>query len=63
MMNTMINEKLNAEEQVMVTGGRKYPHCNIPEDTRRTLKEATDAVLDFFGDVLVKARAISFTNY
>ena len=58
----MMNKKLNAEEQVMVTGGRKHPHSILPEDTRKSLKEATDAVLDFFGDVLVKARAISFSN-
>ena len=62
MMNTMINKKINAEEQAMVTGGRKHPHCSIPEDTRRALNEATDAVLDFLGTVVVKARAISFNN-
>ena len=49
----MMNKKLNAEEQAMVTGGRKCKlHVRRPEELRNKVVEFVNTVADVMKDVV-----------
>ena len=49
----MMNKKLNAEEQAMVTGGRECKlHVRRPEELRNKVVEFVNTVADVMKDVV-----------
>ena len=53
MINTMINKKLNTEEQAMVTGGKNRKlHVRHPEELRNKVVGFFNSVADVLKDVV-----------